>query len=108
MAIGSTCGTIKEVVDALRAEGKKVGVLKIRLFRPFPYQEVADALRNVGRVVVLDKNMSFGTKQVLASEVRHAIGRETESIVFGLGGRELFEKQVEEIFNGKEAKGFIM
>lgn len=108
VAIGSTCGTIKEVVDSLRSEGKKVGLLKIRLFRPFPYQQVKEALENVGRIVVLDKNLAFGTKQVLASEVEHAISRKVESIVYGLGGRDIFEKQIREIFEGEFEGHFLM
>ncbi|MFH0913048.1 MAG: pyruvate ferredoxin oxidoreductase, partial [Candidatus Omnitrophota bacterium] len=55
VAMGSVCGTIKEVVDAQRAKGKKVGLLKIISYRPFPYTRVYDILKDVPRVAVLDK-----------------------------------------------------
>lgn len=107
VAIGATCGTAKEVVDKLRKEGQKVGLLKIRLFRPFPYAKVAEALQNVQEVIVMDKNMTFGTQQVLASEIKEAINRPVKSIVYGLGGRDVYEKDIEKIFNG-EIKDFLM
>lgn len=108
VAMGATCGTIKEVVDTLRSEGEKVGLLKIRLFRPFPYEQAKKVLEKVERIAVLDKNLSFGTKQVLASEIEYAIGRKVQSIVFGLGGRDIFEKQIEEIFKGRFQGEFLM
>ncbi|MEA2007339.1 MAG: transketolase C-terminal domain-containing protein [Patescibacteria group bacterium] len=108
VAIGSTAGTIKEVVDRLREKGGKVGLLKIRLFRPFPSENVKEALGNVENVVVMDKNMAFGTKQVLASEVQEAIGREVQSVVYGLGGRDVYEKQIIDLFKGKNKSGYII
>jgi pyruvate ferredoxin oxidoreductase alpha subunit len=108
VAMGSTCGTISSVVDKMRAEGKKVGLLKIRLFRPFPYKQVEKALKKVKRVVVMDRNMTFGTQQVLAGEVFKARGAELESVVYGLGGRDIYEKQIEEIFEGKFKGQFLM
>ena len=57
---GSICGTVKDTIDELRAEGKKVGLLKIRVFRPFPSEDVAKALKGAQRVAVLDKNISLG------------------------------------------------
>ncbi len=106
--IGSTSGTIKEVVDRLRQKGEKVGLLKIRLFRPFPSRETKKALEDVKDVVVMDKNMAFGTRQVLAGEVQAAIGREVQSVVYGLGGRDIFERQIEDIFRGKLSGRFVL
>jgi pyruvate ferredoxin oxidoreductase alpha subunit len=105
VAMGSTCGTISSVVDKMRAEGKKVGLLKIRLFRPFPYKEVEKALKKVKRVVVMDRNMTFGTQQVLASEVFKARGVEPESVVYGLGGRDVYEKDIQNIFEDEKSLG---
>lgn len=108
VAMGSTCGTIASVVDKMRAEGKKVGLLKIRLFRPFPYEEVAKALKGIKRVVVMDRNMAFGTGQVLASEIQKATGKEPESVVYGLGGRDIYEKDIQNIFESKKDSPYFM
>ncbi len=108
VAMGSTCGTIASVVDKMRAEGKKVGLLKIRLFRPFPYGEVQKALKRIKRVVVMDRNMTFGSQQVLASEVQKALGAELESVIYGLGGRDIYERQIEEIFEGKKDSPYFL
>jgi pyruvate ferredoxin oxidoreductase alpha subunit len=106
VAMNSTCGTIKEAVDRLRKRGQKVGLLKIRLFRPFPDQEVKKALKNTQEVIVMDRNLAFGTGQVLAGEVERSIGRKVKSVVYGLGGRDVYEKDVERIFAGK-VKDFL-
>lgn len=108
VAMGSTCGTIASVVDKMRAKGQKVGLLKVRLFRPFPYEQIKEALKNIKRIVVMDRNMTFGSQQILASEVQKAIGQEPESVVYGLGGRDIYEKQIEEIFEEKKESPFFM
>ncbi len=108
VAIGSVCGTIKEVVDRLRDEGEHVGLLKIRLFRPFPYKNVAKALRGVGEIVVMDRNMAFGTRQVLATETEQATGKKVKSVVYGLGGRDVFEKQIEGLFLEEKIPEYLM
>ena len=59
LCLGSTAGTTKAVVDKLRKQGMKVGLLKPRMFRPFPYQELIQALKNVKAVAVLDRSDSF-------------------------------------------------
>jgi pyruvate ferredoxin oxidoreductase alpha subunit len=73
VAMGSICGTIKDAIDEMRAEGKKVGLLKIRVFRPFPAEEIAQALKNAKRVAVLDKNISLGAKGAMGLEVKDAL-----------------------------------
>lgn len=108
VAIGSVCGTAKDVIDQLRNKGEKVGLVKIRLFRPFPYEEVKEAIGKASEVFVLDRNLAFGTRQVLAGEVSSAIGRDIQSFVYGLGGRDIFAKQIKEMLKGKNKTGFIM
>ena len=104
VAMGSVCGTIKEVVDAQRAKGKKVGLLKIISYRPFPYTRVYDALKDVPRVAVLDKAVSPGAYAPLAIEVKAAFfGKKkspkvVSSFVAGLGGRDITLESVKEIF----------
>jgi pyruvate ferredoxin oxidoreductase alpha subunit len=98
VAMGSVCGTIKDTVDKLREEGKKVGLLKIRLFRPFPYKEIKKALQKAKRIIAMDRNLAFGSSQVLAGEIEHALSEKPESVVYGLGGRDIYSKQIEELF----------
>ncbi len=103
IAINSVCGEIKEVVDELRAAGEKVGLLKIRVFRPFPYAEIREALKNVRIVTVLDRMDSFGAYGPLFAEIRTALyDLEPRPLVagrtFGLGGRDLFMNDIKALF----------
>jgi pyruvate ferredoxin oxidoreductase alpha subunit len=104
VAMGSVCGTIKEVVDELRAKGKKVGLLKIISYRPFPYARVCEALKNVAKVAVLDKAVSLGGYAPLAIEIKAAFSGKKKSpavissFVAGLGGRDITLESIREIF----------
>jgi pyruvate ferredoxin oxidoreductase alpha subunit len=103
VAINSVCGEIKEIVDELRAAGEKVGLLKIRVFRPFPYAEIQEALRKAGIVTVLDRMDSFGAYGPLFTEIRAALyDIEPRPFVYGrtygLGGRDLFMNDIRNIF----------
>jgi pyruvate ferredoxin oxidoreductase alpha subunit len=103
VAMGSTCGTVKDVVDELRDEGEAVGLLRITSFRPLPRAEIAAALADVGRVIVLDRADSPGGVPPLAAEVAASIydvGAELEHHVYGLGGRDLHPGDVRAIFAG--------
>jgi pyruvate ferredoxin oxidoreductase alpha subunit len=107
VAIGSVCGTIKDAVDALREKGQRVGLLKIRLFRPFPYAAVKKVLENVEKISVMDRNLACGTQQALAAEISQSVGRIVDSYVYGLGGREVYEKQIIAIFEGRQKGMFV-
>lgn len=107
VAMGATCGTVKATVDRLREKGEKVGLLKIRLFRPWPKKTVQQALKGAKEIFVLDKNLSFGSNQVLAGDVESILKRPVGSIVYGLGGREITEEEIENIFKGK-VKNFLI
>lgn len=103
VALNSVCGEIKEVVDELRAKGEKVGLLKIRLFRPFPYAELRAALSKAKVVTVLDRALSFGGCGPLFGEVRTALYDLPQrplcyNRVFGLGGRDMPMDQVRAVF----------
>ena len=104
VAMGSVCGTIKEIVDALRQRGKKVGLLKIISYRPFPYAKVYDVLKDVPRVAVLDKAVSLGAYAPLAIEIKATFfGKKKSpkvisSFIAGLGGRDITFESVQEIF----------
>lgn len=100
---GSAAGTAKEVVDKLRNKGKKVGLIKIKLFRPFPYEHVANAIRNMKGVAVLDRTMSLGAYPPIYSDIVNSLFSAQSSVpvqsyVYGLGGRDIFEKDIEDVF----------
>ena len=99
VVLGSTAGTIKDAIDGMRDQGEKVGLVKVKLFRPFPYKEVGKALKNVEEIIVMDKNLAIGAKQVLEGDVVQSVGsnEKVRSIVYGLGGRDVFVKDIEEM-----------
>jgi len=105
VAMGSVCGTIKDVVDELRAKGKKVGLLKVTCFRPFPADQICDALKNVAKVGIVDKSVSLGSYAPLAAEMKAAFfGKKKRpdiisSYVAGLGGRDITKESVKEMFS---------
>ena len=102
--MGATTGTAKEAVDKLREQGKKVGLLAIRLYRPFPFKEVGEALAHIKRIAVLDRAISFGTYpplyQDVSSALYHASSRKQEiaSYIYGLGGRDTMQSHIMKVF----------
>lgn len=99
----STCGTIKYVVNKLRKEGIKVGLLKIVLFRPFPYQEIQKALEGKRFIAVFDRSNSYGADPVLFTDIKNALynlkpSPRIQSYIFGLGGRDIFPSQIEKVY----------
>ena len=99
--MGSSAGTAKDVVDELRAKGEKVGLVQVRLFRPFPSAALREMLAGVGAVAVLDRALSFGGFPPLFAEVAASLFNQTislSSLVYGLGGRDLFPEQIAEVF----------
>ena len=104
VAMGSVAGSIKDVVDEMRERGEKVGLLKIKLFRPFPYETVVEALSKAKNIAVMDRALSFGAKPALYSDVVNAVFQASldvkiGSYVYGLGGRDIFRKDIRGIFN---------
>lgn len=103
VALGSSAGTIKDVVDELRDEGDSVGLLKIVSFRPFPALAIAALLSNVSAAIVLDRAASPGGAAPLLAEVATALngrGIDVTGHVYGLGGRDLHPEDVRAIFAG--------
>jgi pyruvate ferredoxin oxidoreductase alpha subunit len=102
----STAGTAKVVVDQLRGEGLKVGLLKPRVFRPFPAEEIADALGNVKAVAVMDRSVSFGAMQnagplfleLLAGLTANGVQVPVADYVYGLGGRDILPREIEGVY----------
>jgi len=89
VAMGSICSTIKDVIDDLRAKGEKVGLLRIRVFRPFPVEEIREALKDASKVAVIDKNISFGIGGVLYSNIKAKTDADAYGFIIGLGGRDI-------------------
>jgi len=105
VAMGSLCGTVKDAIDELRDAGKKVGLLKIRTFRPFPAEEIVKFLSGVSRVAVLDKNISLGSKGAACLEVKDALyGSQIPVLgyVLALGGRDVRKKDIAAIVDNAE------
>lgn len=106
--IGSAAGTAKEAVDIMRAEGHKVGVLKIRVFRPFPAEEIAEALKNAKAVAILDRAESYnGNGGVLGNEIAAGLYKkkyilDTVNYIYGLGGRDFTVSNAMEVFRQLE------
>ncbi|MCR4787948.1 MAG: pyruvate ferredoxin oxidoreductase [Lachnospiraceae bacterium] len=103
--MGSAAGTAKQAVDDLRKKGIKAGVLKLRVFRPFPSEEIANALKNCKCVAVMDRTESYnGNGGPLSSEVRAALFEykiypEVVCYTYGLSGRDFTVENVYEIFD---------
>jgi len=107
VSLGSVVGTIKEVVDELK-DDVSVGVLKVKLFRPFPEKEVLEALKNAKIVSVIEKDVSIGMGQgALYNELKAAlynsdIHPKTLGFVAGLGGRDITLDNIKEIISLSE------
>ena len=105
VCMNSTAGTTKYVVDRLRKNGVKAGLVKIRMFRPFPAEEVAKALANTKAVAVLDKADSLnGAGGALFEDITSAMFVNKVQVpvvdyVYGIGGRDTTAKDIESIYN---------
>jgi pyruvate/2-oxoacid:ferredoxin oxidoreductase alpha subunit len=102
VALGSLCGTAREAVDELRAEGVAVGLLKLRLFRPLPQQALRVALADVRDVLVLDRDHSPGLGGILHNEVRGALyglspGPRVHGMLAGVGGVDVPPQRIREL-----------
>jgi pyruvate ferredoxin oxidoreductase alpha subunit len=105
VAMGSTAGTTKVVVDELRNKGLKAGLLKPRVFRPFPKEEIADALKGLKAVAVMDRSDALNANEgPLCLEVKAALydkglSKIILNYIYGLGGREIKPEEIEFVYN---------
>ena len=97
VAMGSICSTLKEIIDIKRANGEKIGLLKIRVYRPFPKEDIAEAIKNCSKLAILDKNISFGTGGALYIDMKSHFDKETYGFIIGLGGRDVTPDTIDEI-----------
>jgi len=101
VAMGSVAGTVRIVVDSMREAGKKVGMIKIRSYRPFPkeyFESIRDRFKAVG---VIDRSISFGFDGTIFSEVKSAMYGSNATLanyIVGLGGKDIPKPQIEEMF----------
>jgi len=99
--IGSTAGTVKDVVDELRERGERVGLLTLRAFRPLPQEAIRRTLAGIPHVAVLDRALSPGGPPPLYAEIAATMsghGGRISSMVYGLGGRDLEPQHVRDLF----------
>lgn len=102
--IGSAAGTTKDAVDKLREKGEKVGMIKIRLYRPFPADELAEALKDVKAVAIMDRSESYTNHGgPLGADVMSALFRARSkalaiNYVYGLGGRDVRVEDMEDVY----------
>ena len=104
LIMGSVSETAMLAVDELRSEGKDVGLLRLRLWRPFPFEELRDAVRNLDLLIVVDRSISHGMGGPVCAEVKSALYEEKNrpkivSFIAGLGGRDITVKDFKQMFN---------
>ncbi len=97
VAMGSICGTIKAVIDDLREKGEKIGLLKVISYRPFPEEDIYQAVKNAQRIAVLDKNISMGIGGVLFNEIKAKMDVDASGFILGLGGRDVSPEDILDI-----------
>ena len=104
IAMGSVCGTIKDVIDRQRQKGKKVGLLKIITYRPFPKQAIIKALNKAKYIGIIDKDISLGMEGALYTEIKSLLGsdKEISGFIAGLGGRDIKISSIEGIIKSTE------
>jgi len=106
---GSVTGTARIVVDQMRAEGKKVGLLKLRYLRPFPAEKIIDVVKGAKAVGVVDKNISFGYEGTIFTNVNSALvtlekSPATMNFIGGLGGRDITKGNIVEMYEALLSK----
>ena len=116
LAMGSMTGTIKDTIDSLRSAGEKVGLIKLRCYRPFPYEEIWAALKGAKVLAVIDSNLSLGSEGAIGMDLKAKLygmpdAPQVMSVIAGLAGRDINDTRVREIVSqAKKAAsaGFAM
>jgi len=102
VTLGSVAGTVKDTVDEMRADGKKIGVVTIGSFRPFPSAALREAVKHAKQVVVLEKSFAIGFGGVVANNIMmslQGIGIHVHTVVAGLGGRPITMPSLHKLFD---------
>jgi len=101
---GTIGATARVTIDALREKGKKVGMVRIRLFRPFPKAELIEALEHARKIAVIDRNISLGQEGIFCEELKSVLysglkGIPVFGFVLGLGGTNVSPSHIEKVFS---------
>jgi pyruvate ferredoxin oxidoreductase alpha subunit len=112
VALGSVLGTIEDVVDEMREAGARVGALGLKSFRPFPLEEVREALAGARRVVVLEKALAVGRGGIVSTDVHEALHGthiRCHTVIAGLGGRSITRESLRDLLEraGREELGAL-
>lgn len=101
VCMGTVCGTTRTVIDELREKGQKVGMIKIKTFRPFPAEEIKKAIQNVKNIGVIDRCVSFGNEGPVYIEVKEITNddKNVKGFIAGLGGRDVTPEHIKNAFN---------
>jgi pyruvate ferredoxin oxidoreductase alpha subunit len=104
IALGSVAGTVKDWVDDLRSEGRRVGMVKIRCYRPFPYEDIWEAIKGARRIAVLEANCSMGSEGAVGMDLKAKLfGLKNAPVlvdfIAGLGGREVNKNSLQGILD---------
>ncbi len=107
VAMGSLTGTTKDAVDEFRSAGKKVGLVKIRCYRPFPHEDIWDAIKGAKVVAVMEANFSLGSEGAVGMDLKSRLCGKVDAplvidFIAGLGGREVNKKTIGEIVKKAE------
>jgi pyruvate/2-oxoacid:ferredoxin oxidoreductase alpha subunit len=107
---GTASGTSRDVIDMYRDQGKAVGMLKIRTFRPFPSEEIRKVLKEVPKVAVIDRNISYGMGGIFAQEVKAIFANERLrpkifGYIAGLGGRDITQETISNVIESTLEQG---
>jgi len=98
VAMGSICSTLRVCIDEMRERGEKVGLLKVRVYRPFPVEYIKKAIANADKIAVLDKNISFGVGGALYNDIKAKVDDvEAYDFIIGLGGRDITPDHIDEV-----------
>lgn len=100
---GTAASTCRQLVADLRAQGEKIGMLKLKMFRPFPVESIREILGNARKIAVVDRNFSFGASGIFAQEIRAALCNHPGhppvfGYIAGLGGRDITTDTLREIY----------
>lgn len=100
---GAAAGTVKETVDMLRKKGLKVGIIRLRIFRPFPSKELNEELSNASFIGVIDRSFSFGHEGAIFSEIKASLygmgtSKLIKNFIVGMGGRDITTDTIKKIY----------
>jgi len=116
LAMGSMAGTMKDAVDNLRSGGDRVGLVKIRSYRPFPYEEIWEAVKGAKALAVVDANLSLGSEGAIGMDLKAKLYGAPNApmvvdVIAGLGGRDVNESRIKKIVekvNEAQASGYFL